>query len=82
MMRNSSRLSVLLVTLTLLAGVSRGTAQSSPKPNEIFSQMQYRYIGPPGNRVTSVIGVPGDPNIYYAGAASGGVWKSTDGGTH
>jgi hypothetical protein len=25
-------------------------------------------------------GVPGDPSTYYAGAASAGVWKSTDGG--
>ena len=24
--------------------------------------------------------MPGDPSIYYAGAASGGVWKTTDGG--
>ncbi|HZY09268.1 MAG TPA: hypothetical protein VFE69_16030, partial [Ilumatobacteraceae bacterium] len=34
------------------------------------------------NRVTSVTGVAGDPNTYYAGAASGGLWKSTDGGIH
>lgn len=27
-----------------------------------------------------MVGVPGDNNIYYAGAASGGVWKSWDGG--
>ena len=27
-------------------------------------------------------GIPGDPNIIYAGAASGGIWKTTDGGTH
>jgi photosystem II stability/assembly factor-like uncharacterized protein len=46
-----------------------------------FDQLEYRYIGPPGNRVSAVVGVPGDPNLYYAGAASGGVWKSTDGGT-
>ena len=26
-------------------------------------------------------GVPGNPLIYYAATASGGVWKSTDGGT-
>ena len=26
--------------------------------------------------------MPGDPSIYYAGAASGGVWKTTDGGIH
>ncbi len=46
-----------------------------------FDGLQFRFIGPPGNRVSAVAGVPGDPNVYYAGAASGGVWKSIDGGT-
>lgn len=46
------------------------------------AQLKYRYVGPVGNRVSSVAGVPGDPNTYYAGAASGGLWKSTDGGVH
>ena len=32
-----------------------------------------------GNRISAAAGIPGDPNTYYAGAASGGVWKSTDG---
>jgi photosystem II stability/assembly factor-like uncharacterized protein len=45
-----------------------------------FGGMKFRFIGPPGNRVSAVVGVPGDPNVYYAGAASGGVWKSIDGG--
>lgn len=62
---------------------SQGVAQtgSSTEISGMLGQMKYRYIGPPGNRVTSVVGVPGDPNVYYAGAASGGVWKSTDGGS-
>jgi photosystem II stability/assembly factor-like uncharacterized protein len=47
-----------------------------------FSQLRYRYIGPVGNRVAAVAGVAGDPSTYYAGAASGGVWKTTDGGIH
>ena len=46
----------------------------------LFSQLTYRHIGPVGNRVSAVTGVPGDPNIYYFGAASGGVWKTVDGG--
>ena len=46
-----------------------------------FAGLKFRFIGPPGNRVSAVVGVPGDPNVYYAGAASGGVWKSMDGGT-
>ena len=42
--------------------------------------LRYRHIGVVGNRVASVAGVPGDPLVYYAGAASGGLWKSEDGG--
>ena len=47
-----------------------------------YSSLRYRYIGPPGNRTDAVVGIPGDPAIYYAGAASGGIWKTTDGGVH
>jgi photosystem II stability/assembly factor-like uncharacterized protein len=43
--------------------------------------LKYRSIGPAqGGRLTRVAGVPGDPATYYIAAASGGVWKSTDGG--
>jgi photosystem II stability/assembly factor-like uncharacterized protein len=44
--------------------------------------MRFRYIGPVGNRIASVAGVIGDPNVYYAGAASGGIWKTVDAGIH
>ena len=43
--------------------------------------LRFRFLGPKiGNRIAAAAGVPGDPSTYYAGAASGGVWKSTDGG--
>jgi photosystem II stability/assembly factor-like uncharacterized protein/DNA-binding FrmR family transcriptional regulator len=43
--------------------------------------LSFRFVGPAaGNRVSAVAGIPGDTSTYYAGAASGGVWKSTDGG--
>ncbi|HSQ23369.1 MAG TPA: hypothetical protein VLN44_03125, partial [Pyrinomonadaceae bacterium] len=44
--------------------------------------MRWRYIGPVGNRTTSIVGVPGQPYIYYAGSASGGIFKTIDGGIH
>ncbi|HKF56082.1 MAG TPA: sialidase, partial [Blastocatellia bacterium] len=47
-----------------------------------YSQLRFRFIGPQGNRVSAVIGEPGNHNVCYAGAASGGVWKSEDGGTN
>jgi photosystem II stability/assembly factor-like uncharacterized protein len=49
---------------------------------EIYGQLRYRHIGPPGNRTAAVVGVPGDPLVYYIGASSGGIWKSIDGGTN
>ena len=46
-----------------------------------FRSLKYRLAGPAwGGRVARVTGVPGDPLIYYAATASGGVWKSVDGG--
>ncbi len=49
---------------------------------DVFGQLKPRYIGPIGNRVSAVAGVPGDHLVYYAGAAAGGIFKTTDGGTH
>ena len=67
-------------TLILVLGAaSLLSAQPSEDP---LSHLRYRYIGPVGNRVDAVVSVPGDPNVYYAGAASGGIFKSTDAGTH
>jgi len=56
------------------------TANGQEIEAELFKQLKYRHIGPIGNRVSAVVGVSGDPNICYAGAASGGIFKSEDGG--
>ncbi len=41
---------------------------------------RFEYVGPDnGGRIASVAGVPGDTTTYYFGAASGGIWKTTDG---
>ncbi len=43
--------------------------------------MKWRLIGPfRGGRVLAVTGVVSQPNTYYFGAVSGGVWKTTDSG--
>ena len=49
---------------------------------EHYTDLRYRHIGPVGNRIASVAGIPGDPLTYYAGAATGGIWKSVDGGEY
>lgn len=50
---------------------------------EKFKGMKPRSIGPAGmsGRITAIDAVVSNPNIIYAGAASGGVWKSESGGT-
>ena len=43
--------------------------------------MQYRLVGPSrGGRVTTVTGVPSQPKTFYMGVASGGLFRTTDGG--
>jgi len=44
------------------------------------TNLKFRFIGPEGNRAIAIAGVSGDPMINYIGAASGVVWKTTDGG--
>jgi photosystem II stability/assembly factor-like uncharacterized protein len=63
------------------AKTAAATADAKAK-DDPYAPLSYRFIGPPGNRTSAVVGVPGDPNTYYVGAASGGVWKSSDGGAH
>ena len=56
------------------------SALSQTLSTEQMAQLKFRHIGPVGNRVISVTGVAGDPLTYYVGAASGGIWKTIDGG--
>jgi photosystem II stability/assembly factor-like uncharacterized protein len=46
----------------------------------IYDSLQYRHVGPEGNRASAVVGEPGNPMVAYIGAASGGVFKTADGG--
>ena len=74
-------LAVTLVGVAPLAQKPGDTPKASDSPAELKA-LKYRLIGPAaGGRVSRIVGVPGDPLIYYAATASGGVWKSTDGGT-
>ena len=98
MRRGSTSSPLRLAAVMLFAGLAIGAApEAAKKPKsapgapaapaaptapDLYAGLQYRFIGPPGNRVAAVVGVPGDPNIAYAGASSGGVWKTTDGGIH
>ncbi|MBS1545527.1 MAG: glycosyl hydrolase, partial [Bacteroidetes bacterium] len=67
----------LAVLLLLVVWSAYGQTPSHP-----FSDLRFRFIGPDGNRTIAVAGEPGNPNVAYAGAASGGLWKTDDMGFH
>src|SRR5438874_3597247 len=74
---------LFLGALAIFCAGGLARAQQPPQISpDIYNQMKFRYIGPVGNRATAVAGIPGNPNIYYVGVASGGIFKSTDGGIH
>src|SRR5439155_1112178 len=84
-MKRPSFIVPIIASLTLAAVLAlvghTGHAQQAAGPAQDAGPLRFRFMGPAvGNRIASVAGVPGDPSTYYAGAASGGVWKSTDGG--
>ena len=72
-----------LCTLDPTLGAQQSARAAAAAPTIDTSALQnltWRHVGPEGNRVTSIAGVPGDRTTYYAGAASGGLWKTADGG--
>src|SRR5262249_31252628 len=69
------------VAFVLAAVLGAALDAQRPTGGQAEEGLTFRFMGPlVGNRVASIAGVPGDPSIYYAGAASGGIWKTTDGG--
>jgi photosystem II stability/assembly factor-like uncharacterized protein len=54
--------------------------QSQILKKEDVDQLKFRHIGPVGNRVTCSVGIPGNDMVYISGAATGGIWKTVDGG--
>ena len=76
----------LFVAVCLLTLVSNLTAQNGGQPKSpletALSRLEWRSIGPAnmGGRIADVEGVPGDPNVVYVASASGGLWKTTNGG--
>lgn len=75
------RSSVVPILILLLFASQALAAPPKLEDPPGLKALKYRLIGPAwGGRVSRVAGVPGDPGVYYAATASGGVWKSVDGG--
>ena len=76
-----------IVALLLFAAVSVASSQgrvgpAGPQNATPVDPLRFQYMGPASaGRVAAVAGIPGDTMTYFMGAASGGVWKTTDAGT-
>jgi len=74
----------LAAVFSLAPGVpanAQSTTSESPDL-EAYAGLHWRNIGPEGNRFSAATGIPGEPNTYCVGSASGGIYKTTDGGVH
>jgi photosystem II stability/assembly factor-like uncharacterized protein len=72
---------VALLAFLAVAAVLRGPAGSAQTYTVagVTTEMRWRPIGPfRGGRTKAITGVPSEPNVFYAGAVNGGVWKTTD----
>ncbi len=95
MHRSSARL-ILARRLSLaalvwgLAAVVPGVAVPTPAtaqltdriPDDVWESFVWRSVGPTnmGGRVTDVEGLPSPSKTFYAAAAAGGIWKTTNNG--
>ena len=83
---------VTTVLLTMFVSVAVIAAEKPVAPkvapaatdyNEVFKGLKFREIGPAamGGRIDDFAVVDSNPDIIYVGTASGGVFKTTNGGT-
>lgn len=74
------------VPVAALIAIALATAFAAPAlaqrggPQAAAQDIRWRHIGPDGNRAIAVVGEPGNPAVMYVGAASGGIFKTENGG--
>src|SRR5262249_2376029 len=81
------RLLSILVFVVIGNSAFAQTASRQPMlanmDSALFKGLRYRLVGPSrGGRVTTVTGVPSQPKTFYLGVASGGLFRTTDGGVN
>ncbi|MBA2301422.1 MAG: hypothetical protein H0W08_02165 [Acidobacteria bacterium] len=73
-------LMILLLPGAVLAQRGGG-GRGGPQATQPVGEPRFEYLGPSSaGRIAAAAAVAGKPGVYYAGAASGGVWKTADGG--
>src|SRR6266446_7598282 len=75
---------ILIAGIMLAAQFAPAQDKSENKLDETFlKNLQFRSIGPAimGGRIDDFAVVENNPSTFYVGAATGGVWKTTNNGT-
>src|SRR3954467_14885784 len=74
---------VVVAVLSLAAMHAQSPGTRGTIDPALFKGLKYRLVGPSrGGRVTTVTGVPSQPKTFYMGVASGGLFRTTDGGAN
>jgi photosystem II stability/assembly factor-like uncharacterized protein len=82
-LRHLSLTVVLIIAAVAKPAPAAAQSQAAARPApEQYGALHWRFIGPEGNRFSAAAGIAGDPHTYYVGAASGGIYKTTDGGVN
>ena len=71
------------LALAFAAQTLTGRAQSGSSSSTPFDSLHFRQIGPASmsGRIADIAVYEANTNIWYVGAAHGGVWKTTNNGT-
>jgi photosystem II stability/assembly factor-like uncharacterized protein len=80
--RRALAVSAVMAALALTSARATVDAQQ-PAEAAAIKSLYWREIGPanPGGRISAIVGIPGDPKVFYVGAAAGGIFKTTNAGT-
>jgi photosystem II stability/assembly factor-like uncharacterized protein len=78
--RSYSYLPILLAAAALAGLPVRDVGAQAGAAPAALGELHWRFIGPIGNRAAAIAGEPGNPMVDYLGAASGGIWKTENGG--
>ena len=77
------RLLLQLLSATFLFAVHANGVSAQEVLEKAIQALEWRNIGPyNGGRGTSVVGHPTNPQVFWFGHSSGGLWKTEDAGTY
>ena len=82
--RASRRLVLAALALAAVAAMPRPASPQLTEriPDAVWETFRWRSVGPVnmGGRITDVEGLPSPSKTFYAAAAAGGIWKTTNNG--